>query len=131
MISSTRNRIYSLTSSCCFSTFTPCSQSVRSPSFLFVLLPSCLFSFLFVLIFRLFLFPFLFVSLLLISNNYHWLIDWFITAILKVPAHQVCEYDPCSGKTCQDRPNARCLVTSKCRPIYVNAFNEIIKKCEG
>ena len=53
------------------------------------------------------------------------------SAVLKVPARQVCGYDPCNGESCQDNPNARCLVTSKCRPVFVNAFNERIRKCEG
>ena len=52
------------------------------------------------------------------------------TAVLKVPARQVCGYDPCNGESCQDNPNARCLVTSKCRPVFVNTFNERIRKCE-
>jgi hypothetical protein len=51
--------------------------------------------------------------------------------VLKVPARQVCGYDPCNGESCQDNPYARCLVTSKCRPVFVNTFNERIRKCES
>ncbi|XP_046840542.1 thrombospondin-2-like isoform X2 [Xenia sp. Carnegie-2017] len=52
------------------------------------------------------------------------------TAVLKVPARDVCGYDPCNTESCADNPNARCLVTSKCRPVFVNAFDERIRKCE-
>ncbi|XP_028400694.1 thrombospondin-2-like [Dendronephthya gigantea] len=52
------------------------------------------------------------------------------TAVLKIPAHQVCGYDPCNGESCEDNPNARCLVTTRCRPVFVNSFNERIRKCE-
>lgn len=53
------------------------------------------------------------------------------TAVLKVPARDVCGYDPCNTESCADNPNARCLVTSKCRTVFVNAFDERIRKCEG
>lgn len=78
---------------------------------------------------------FLYCLYILLYFVYHFqslsFVNNVLSAVLKVPSRDVCGYDPCNGESCQDNPNARCLVTTKCRPVFVNSFNERIRKCEG
>ena len=49
---------------------------------------------------------------------------------LNVDAQAVCRFDPCKYTTCLQGAAAKCVVNTRCHPVFLDAFGKRIK-CKG
>ena len=49
---------------------------------------------------------------------------------LNVNAQTVCRFDPCKYTTCLQGTAAKCVVNTRCHPVFLDAFGKIMK-CKG
>ena len=49
---------------------------------------------------------------------------------LNVNAQTLCRFDPCKYTTCLQGTAAKCVVNTKCHPVFLDAFGKIMR-CKG